>query len=76
MPSAEVAQSVWVDTAYRSAKNEHAVCARGLKSKIHFRKPKGNAIFLSKPLCVYSQTKNQRCSRCPSVATTNEFTIT
>jgi IS5 family transposase len=36
-----IAQSVWADTAYRSAKNERAVRRAKLKSMIHFRKPKG-----------------------------------
>ncbi|HAW54047.1 MAG TPA: IS5/IS1182 family transposase, partial [Hyphomonas sp.] len=36
-----IAQSVWADTAYRSAKNEAAIRRAKLKSMIHFRKPKG-----------------------------------
>lgn len=36
-----IAQSVWADTAYRSAKNERAVRRAKLKSMIHFRKPQG-----------------------------------
>ena len=39
--SGNIAQSVWADTAYRSAKNERAIRKRQLKSMIHFRKPKG-----------------------------------
>ena len=39
-----IAQSVWADTAYRSAKNERAVRRAKLKSMIHFRKPKGKSM--------------------------------
>jgi transposase, IS5 family len=39
-----IAQSVWADTAYRSAKNEAAIRRARLKSMIHFRKPKGKPI--------------------------------
>jgi IS5 family transposase len=35
------ASDVWADTAYRSAKNEAMVEARGLVSRIHRKKPKG-----------------------------------
>lgn len=38
---ANIARSVWADTAYRSAKNERAVRRTKLKSMIHFRKPRG-----------------------------------
>lgn len=38
---ANIARSVWADTAYRSAKNEAAIRRAKLKSMIHFRKPKG-----------------------------------
>lgn len=36
-----IAQSVWADTAYCSAKNEAAIRRAKLKSMIHFGKPKG-----------------------------------
>lgn len=35
------ASDVWADTAYRSKANETLIEDLGLKSKIHFRKPKG-----------------------------------
>jgi hypothetical protein len=35
------ASDVWADTAYRSAKNEAMLQARGLVSRIHRKKPKG-----------------------------------
>jgi IS5 family transposase len=35
------ASDVWADTAYRSAKNEAWLAARGLVSRIHRKKPKG-----------------------------------
>ena len=35
------ASDVWADTAYRSAKNETILTARGLVSRIHRKKPKG-----------------------------------
>lgn len=35
------ASDVWADTAYRSAKNEAMLAARGLVSRIHRKKPKG-----------------------------------
>lgn len=35
------ASGVWADTAYRSAKNEAMLAARGLVSRIHRKKPKG-----------------------------------
>lgn len=35
------ASDVWADTAYRSAKNEAMLEARGLVSRIHRKKPKG-----------------------------------
>ena len=38
------ASDVWADTAYRSAKNEAMLAARGLVSRIHRRKPKGRAM--------------------------------
>lgn len=39
-----IARSVWADTAYRSAKNEAAICRAKLKSMIHFRKSKGKPV--------------------------------
>lgn len=41
---ANIARSVWADTAYRSAKNERAVRRAKLKSMIHFRKTKGKSM--------------------------------
>lgn len=41
LDTGNIAQSVWADTAYRSAKNEAAIRRARLKSMIHFRKPKG-----------------------------------
>jgi len=38
------ASDVWADTAYRSAKNEAMLEARGLVSRIHRKKPKGRAM--------------------------------
>jgi IS5 family transposase len=38
------ASDVWADTAYRSAKNEAILDARGLVSRIHRKKPKGHAM--------------------------------
>jgi IS5 family transposase len=38
------ASDVWADTAYRSAKNEAMLAARGLVSRIHRKKPKGRAM--------------------------------
>lgn len=35
------ASDVWADTAYRSAKNEAMLSARGLVSRIHRKKPQG-----------------------------------
>ncbi|MCI0755754.1 IS5 family transposase [Teichococcus vastitatis] len=35
------ASDVWADTAYRSARNEAMLAARGLVSRIHRKKPKG-----------------------------------
>jgi transposase, IS5 family len=35
------ASDLWADTAYRSAKNEAMLAARGLVSRIHRKKPKG-----------------------------------
>ena len=35
------ASGVWADTAYRSAKNETMLAARGLVSRIHRKKPQG-----------------------------------
>jgi IS5 family transposase len=35
------ASDVWADTAYRSAKNETMLAARGLVSRIHRKKPQG-----------------------------------
>jgi IS5 family transposase len=39
-----IASDVWADTAYRSAKNEVMLQARGLVSRIHRNKPKGRPI--------------------------------
>lgn len=52
-----IAQSVWADTAYRSAKNETAVRRARLRSMIHFRKPKG------KPMDLRRQRANAACSK-------------
>jgi IS5 family transposase len=41
LDTGNIAQSVWADTACRSAKNEAAIRRARLKSMIHFRKPKG-----------------------------------
>jgi IS5 family transposase len=41
LDTGNTAQSVWADTACRSAKNEAAIRRARLKSMIHFRKPKG-----------------------------------
>lgn len=41
LDTGNIAQSVWADTAYRSAKNQAAIRRAKLKSMIHFRKPKG-----------------------------------
>ncbi|MET4898511.1 transposase [Sphingomonadaceae bacterium jetA1] len=41
LDTGNIAQSVWADTAYRSAKNEAAIRRARLKSMIHFRKPRG-----------------------------------
>ena len=39
--SGNTAAAVWADTAYRSAKNEAMLAARGLVSRIHRKKPQG-----------------------------------
>ena len=41
LDTGNIAQSVWADTAYRSAKKEAAIRRAKLKSMIHFRKPGG-----------------------------------
>ena len=41
LDSDNTASGVWADTAYRSAKNEAMLAARGLVSRIHRKKPKG-----------------------------------
>ncbi len=41
LDATNTASDVWADTAYRSAKNETMLKARGLISRIHRRKPKG-----------------------------------
>ena len=38
------ASDVWADTAYRSKKNEAMLKRRGLRSRIHRKKPKGRAM--------------------------------
>lgn len=38
------ASEVWADTAYRSAKNEAMLAARGLVSRIHRKKPPGRSM--------------------------------
>ena len=38
---------VWADTAYRSRENEELLSGRGLRSKIHFRKPPRKPLPLS-----------------------------
>jgi IS5 family transposase len=35
---------VWADTAYRSRRNEELMARRGLRSKVHFRKPPGKPL--------------------------------
>jgi hypothetical protein len=39
------ASDVWVDTAYRSAKNEEHMIRNGLRSQIHRKKPKGELML-------------------------------
>lgn len=39
-----MASNVWADTAYRSKKNEAMLKCRGLRSRIHRKKPKGKAM--------------------------------
>jgi len=46
------ASDVWADTAYRSAKNEAILEARGLVSRVHRKKPKGQ------PMPVRTQRAN------------------
>ena len=41
LDAGNTASDVWADTAYRSAKNEAMLEARGLVSRIHRKKPKG-----------------------------------
>jgi IS5 family transposase len=41
LDAGNTASDVWADTAYRSAKNEAMLQARGLASRIHRKKPKG-----------------------------------
>jgi len=41
LDAANTASEVWADTAYRSAKKETMLAARGLVSRIHRKKPKG-----------------------------------
>jgi IS5 family transposase len=41
LDAGNTATEVWADTAYRSAKNEAMLEARGLVSRIHRKKPKG-----------------------------------
>jgi IS5 family transposase len=41
LDAGNTASHVWADTAYRSAKNEAMLQARGLVSRIHRKKPKG-----------------------------------
>ena len=47
---------VWADTAYRSAKNEAWLAARGLVSRIHRKKPPG------RPMAVRTRRANARRS--------------
>ena len=41
LDASNTASDVWADTAYRSAKNEEMLARRGLVSRIHRKKPKG-----------------------------------
>ena len=41
LDATNTASDVWVDTAYRSAKNQTMLKARGLVSRIHRKKPQG-----------------------------------
>jgi IS5 family transposase len=41
LDATNTASDVWADTAYRSAKNEAMLSARGLVSRIHSKKPQG-----------------------------------
>jgi transposase, IS5 family len=41
LDATNTASEVWADTAYRSAKNEAMLAARGLVSRIHRKKPRG-----------------------------------
>ena len=50
------AADVWADTAYRSAKNEARLAARGLVSRIHRKKPQG------RPMSVLTRRGNARKS--------------
>lgn len=50
------AGDVWADTAYRSAKNEAWLAARGLVSRIHRKKPPG------RPMAVRTRRANARRS--------------
>jgi IS5 family transposase len=50
------AADVWVDTAYRSAKNEARLAARGLVWRIHRKKPPG------RPIAVRTRRTNARKS--------------
>ncbi|WP_145198765.1 transposase [Sphingobium sp. B2] len=61
LDTGNIAQSVWADTAYRSAKNEAAIRRARLKSMIHFRKPKG------KPMDRRHQRANAARSKVRSV---------
>ena len=57
LDTGNIAQSVWADTAYRSAKNEAAIRRAKLKLTIHFRKPKG------RPMDRRHQRANAACSK-------------
>lgn len=50
------ASAVWADTAYRSAKNEKHLAAKGFKSRIHRKKPKGKP--MPEPIARGNATKS------------------
>ena len=51
-----IAGDAWADTAYRSAKNEAWLAARGLVSRIHRKKPPG------RPMAARTRRANARKS--------------
>ena len=44
LDTANTGSEVWADTAYRSRRNEDLMAKRGLRSKVHFRKPPGKPL--------------------------------